>query len=40
MTRIAIISDLHTTGKGKNKRLLSEAFDAVKELGAAMNYKS
>ena len=32
MTRIAIISDLHTTGKGKNKRLLSEAF-RLKALG-------
>ena len=28
---IAIVSDIHATGKGKSKRLISEAFDAINE---------
>lgn len=34
MITIAIISDIHTTEKGKSKRLLGAAFEAIREIGA------
>lgn len=34
IVRIALISDLHTTQKGKSKRILSEAFTTIREQGA------
>ena len=29
--RIALVSDMHTTQKGRSKRILSEAFTAIRE---------
>ena len=37
MTTIAIVSDLHTTEKGKSKRLLAEAFSTINKQGADLD---